>query len=855
MPSTINGIGTHYYGKSNSSARSAPCQSCHRVGNLESYDTRLWFVIVFIPVIPLGRKRIIDQCPACSRHFVADAAAYEQARQLQISGALEQYRRESSPEAALATHATLLSFHDHDQAREFRSTALGRYDEHALLRAGLAEQLTHVSEFDESAQLYEESLALDPDLNVARVGVARRRMVQGKLDEARELLDFLELPGAGEHENLGPIDVLSTYYQKQGRHEEALEIAEHLLREIPAAGHQHTFRSFVRKSEKALGRTESILPPVEHSLRGLFKAEGSPYPAWQRWLVAGLAVATLLALGLGVNNEFIRRHRVLHVLNATGQSVTVRVDGGPAESISGLGQVTLAEGKHRVELTGAVNGTQEVALNSGYFDRWFSSPLWVLNPGGEGVLQESTVYYAENPIPTQHRLIVGQPFVALPNVDYPFTNPPNEIRMKKGSAPVVKIVVSQLQNLDNAAFLTLLTTDRPAALTFAENRLRHHHPDQIQLLTSYVQTTGQAEPARAEAFLKAGLDHRPVDVMWHRAYQTAAEINQHDDSLLSLYDRFLAADPKNSSLLYLRGRIDRDWDQRNSLYQRAAEADPQSPWPWFALAAQAESAGQWDDARDLFGKARDKKFDVTLIEDRLHVSRLASGDASSLVTEYRNRLNANPQDFEGVIFLNDALAASGQADEIEAAVVNGLSRLDSEVRNQLAAPIRALALYQAGKAEECEQLCQNSPALKFSAIRAEALAAIGRAAEAADPAFEKSWNDPWNCLALSLGLTLDGKPDEAARFRERADKALAHLTRELRQTAEILKANEPPSLRDLDHLSIDSHEKGLLLAILGMKFPAKRAEYLDRAAQFNIGRKPPYLLIRRAIEAGKDTSP
>src|SRR4051812_38374305 len=164
MPTTVNGIGTHYYGKKNRVERTAPCRSCNRVGNLESYDTRLWFVIVFIPVIPLGRKRIIDKCPSCTRHYAADADAYEQARQLQVSGAQERFRREPSPEAALEAHGTLLAFHEYEQAAQFRRTALDRYSGHAGLRAGLAAQLQEVSAFDASADLYEQALALDPDL-------------------------------------------------------------------------------------------------------------------------------------------------------------------------------------------------------------------------------------------------------------------------------------------------------------------------------------------------------------------------------------------------------------------------------------------------------------------------------------------------------------------------------------------------------------------------------------------------------------------------------------------------------------------------------------------------------------------
>src|SRR4051812_7664792 len=134
MPTTINGIGTHYYGKKNRVVRQGVCGSCHRAGPLESYDTRLWFVIVFIPVIPLGRKRVIDQCPHCSRHAVADAYKFEVARQLRTSESLERYRRQPSPEAALEAHAQLLAFHEHDQAAEFRAGALERFPDSAALR-------------------------------------------------------------------------------------------------------------------------------------------------------------------------------------------------------------------------------------------------------------------------------------------------------------------------------------------------------------------------------------------------------------------------------------------------------------------------------------------------------------------------------------------------------------------------------------------------------------------------------------------------------------------------------------------------------------------------------------------------
>lgn len=107
--------------------------------------------MVFIPVIPLGRKRIIDSCPACRRHFVADAARYEQSKQLETSGSIDRFRRDTSAPVALEVHANLLTFHEHDQAAEFRVQVLEKFPDNAELRAGLAAQLDQTLEYDQAS--------------------------------------------------------------------------------------------------------------------------------------------------------------------------------------------------------------------------------------------------------------------------------------------------------------------------------------------------------------------------------------------------------------------------------------------------------------------------------------------------------------------------------------------------------------------------------------------------------------------------------------------------------------------------------------------------------------------------------
>ncbi len=291
MPSTVNGIGTHYYGKKNVTVRTAACKSCRRVVNLTSYDTRLWFVVVFIPIVPLGRKRIIDQCPSCTRHYVLKADVYEQTKQLQTSASLERFRREPSADAAVQAHGQLLAFHEHEQAAEFRQTALAQFPSHAGLRAEWRRSSAICLRLPSRPSSFRNRTNSTRRCRKPGSVWPSRRWRAGNLEEAEKLLDYLMEPGAGQRYSLAPLDSLAGYFQQAGRHAEAMKIAEVLVREIPSLKDHHAFRKFVKQSEKALERPGSMLPKQGFSLSGLFRSEGSPYAPWQRKVAIGSVAA------------------------------------------------------------------------------------------------------------------------------------------------------------------------------------------------------------------------------------------------------------------------------------------------------------------------------------------------------------------------------------------------------------------------------------------------------------------------------------------------------------------------------------------------------------------------------------
>src|ERR1043166_8115517 len=94
MPYTINGIGTWYWGKKTVHARVGQCEFCNSFNELRSYETTLYFVVFYIPIIPLGKKRVINECVRCHRHRVTSLKQWEEAKTKSIDEALKSVRED-----------------------------------------------------------------------------------------------------------------------------------------------------------------------------------------------------------------------------------------------------------------------------------------------------------------------------------------------------------------------------------------------------------------------------------------------------------------------------------------------------------------------------------------------------------------------------------------------------------------------------------------------------------------------------------------------------------------------------------------------------------------------------------------
>jgi tetratricopeptide (TPR) repeat protein len=488
-------------------------------------------------------------------------------------------------------------------------------------------------------------------------------------------------------------------------------------------------------------------------------------------------------------------------------------------------------------------------VRSSYFSRWTDDPLWVLNIGGAGVLVYEEVSYGRNTSPAAISFHFGEPFEFFPNVTHPFKDLPGSIRMKEGETRVL----THLDLVkDGEAVYEYLKKEGKAgeALRLAETYLRAH-PGDVSMVDSYAtDASRQKQTDRLDQYLKTGLTNRPVRIEWHRWHQRLHQNPKDQAQLIAEYSAMVEADPTNSALLYLRGRIDPDRPASRQLFQRAAAADPSNAYAFFALGYDRMAAGDWPAARKHLARAvelspADPGFSSTLFE-----VRLALGETAEIEKELREHLKQKPLDFTAELQLIHAVVAQGRREdalkEDAAYEKRWPAKYAASGRNAITT-LRRQTLYAIGDFAELEKSAVSDSSRPGRQILAEAFIEQGRVSEAVKLRTETDSLEekPFWLLSLAVAFHHAGDTNAAAEWRGKAIEAMAAGNEDYAQAAKMMSAAVPPASADLEAIVLTPSAKALFLSALAQKHPAAATELAAAARHFNIERSFPYHLVER----------
>ncbi len=635
MPFVINGIGTWYYGKRRMHTLPGTCEFCRRQTALSSYDTTLYFVVVFIPLIPLQHKRVQRQCAECRRHRVLSLKAWEQAKDRDAAGVLELLR--ANPEdrgAILRALQFAVGYQDEPLFDKIADTFAAERADDMAIQAQLGYGYAFFARWDRAEAAYRAALALD-DTDALREQLALALLKLERPDDARPYLrHLLDNP---KKESAGMIYLLIQCYQAEGRHEEALELMDRRDQAFPEWAKEKAYQQQRKVSMRYRHSDKKIRPTVLAQSKAGYRA-GNWTASVPRWV--GLFVL-LAALGLYLGSAvWIGQARKVYLVNGTDKPYAVVVQGVPHTlAPHSATPIHVAEGNVQVSFSDAGLALEPVQarIETSFWSRPFAGHTFVINPDQSAVVLEEAAYYAAaNPSPPPRPTVhFGEAFYSLGSVDYEYEPFPQSIQVD-GNAELKKTRIG-LAPYVTPEVLQVLVQDleQPRGVQFCERLLRLD-PNRAGLL--YWLST-QIAPDEFIAFVETRLDERPLLVEWHRAYQSEMEKAHPETDLRPRYRKLVADTGGSADAVYLLGRADPDVDEAEKLYRQAASAEPPSGYACYSLGYRAMSEARFADACHWLEKAMRLLADKSMAQQLYDEALLANGDFNPLLDALKAKLH------------------------------------------------------------------------------------------------------------------------------------------------------------------------------------------------------------------------
>ncbi|MCA9040383.1 MAG: tetratricopeptide repeat protein, partial [Planctomycetaceae bacterium] len=426
MPFTVNGVGTTYFGKKNKNAYQGTCEFCGQPSQLVDYDTMHCICLLFIPIIPLGRKRILGQCNHCRQHRVLKLRDWENSVESALTDAM--LRMKQNPEdleAAIELHQTFHQAGKQQQAAEIARLIKERFSRDFEAHFYLSTWYEVIGRPDEARKSMKRAYELAPDNPIAKRGMAIVLIQERQLDRAEKFLE--DMGPESELYDPGIFFMLARGFQEAGNHEKAHRLFSQLHKQDPEISRSQDFSQAVRKTEKQVASPARILKPT---------------PLYQRPWVIGL-VFVFFVVGLIAFGSFYKKgNRPVFVVNGLPQPIDVLVDDELVRvPPQGKQEISVSEGEHTVTLQAPaeeakLHQSYKFKIESNFFSRLTDDTVTVLDPSESTVYTRLVEFYSNDEnIDFLDRsmkassIIMFEKLKQFEDIDYPFEEFPEEIEV------------------------------------------------------------------------------------------------------------------------------------------------------------------------------------------------------------------------------------------------------------------------------------------------------------------------------------------------------------------------------------------------------------------------------------------
>jgi tetratricopeptide (TPR) repeat protein len=385
-----------------------------------------------------------------------------------------------------------------------------------------------------------------------------------------------------------------------------------------------------------------------------------------------LLVMIVVIAGVAISSHKIAASRLVYVVNGSSEPLRLTIDGGDEFEIAATSkeEINLPEGRHRwkIHFPAAAVAEGELELATGFFTRFTSSPMYLLDPARTSIaVWEEAKYSAETPATeVTHQIHLGETFYEFNDIDFRFEPFPRTIKVSGANTTRTRVESILIEPGHVIGFVGNEISSEQQ-LDFCERHLLLTPCDE-ELIAAYAKFAVQGSAyQRLFQFLKDGIHRRPVEIPWHRRYQSAALRINKIDEIFAEYDELVEQVPDNGAVLYLRGRIEPHEPLAEEYFNRSIEADPSNPYPYYAKCHRLVSLARYEEAYQAASKVIELNPDQQDMENILQRVRLALGQYEELEHEQRKLIAEGPIDATAHFRLLGVLAAQNRLSEMRQA--------------------------------------------------------------------------------------------------------------------------------------------------------------------------------------------
>lgn len=537
----LNGSGVSPWGRRDGYYTLEYCHSCDRWGYMRNFNTRNYFKILYFPVIPLKKRRVVGECPHCRAYTYFSPKDSDDIASATVAlgqAALEEGTREHMEQF----FGNVAALRDYESFEVIGPRLEQTYGDDAWVLSNLAFLWRLFGDLHRAETLLYKTVTLEPSLenkiDMILFKVAVRRAHEG-LQYAAELIHT-----PTDH-HLETLITMVSGMEREGYHEEIKAILPRIAQSYPTFAESRQYKRFLSKARAGKGKTQKVgkkdpvfpSPPAKKTFKTAAVASPAPYIGF-----------TLLILFIGMMLEAFNAPAEVYLLNGTDKTYTVEVDDKPVV-LGPKQRIPLYE----VEPDQMITVTYKDFMGNDHLVRTVvqnnSNMVQIINPDGTAILAVQHVVYADEdrdiPIPDT-KLYVGDTTYMIDDIQQKFAEPRPQKEVT-GDYDIDRV----LNVVERGPYhLFLIDLNQGQRIEFLEN-WHQFHPDSVEY-APYLST--YLSEKDFEALLTQLLAYNPNEITWRRLEQDFLFRNDLQ-ALEAKYRAAHEADPTSVDTAYLYARL------------------------------------------------------------------------------------------------------------------------------------------------------------------------------------------------------------------------------------------------------------------------------------------------------------